>query len=383
MPYNGHMLKNKLFFVITKGTWGGAQKYVFDLANTLQHEFEISVVYGTSGRLVEKLHEANIKMIHVSSLGRDVNPLLDLKSLLELRKIFKSEKPDIIHLNSSKIGGLGALAGKIAGVRNIIFTAHGWAFNENRNIFSKTIIWLLSWLTAILSNHIIVLSKREKMQAHKMPFVSKKIALIPNSIQPPAYFSKTDARLYLKQFSQHPLQDDTVWIGTISELHKNKGLGFALEAVEQLVSEGKNIQFIIIGEGEERRALEHKIKELRLDRRVILLGNLDSAAKYIKAFDVFTLSSIKEGLPYVILEAGLAEVPIVATQVGGIPEMTSDHAWLVPPTDSKELASALGMTISELETAQEHAVMLKDYIKKEYSVDNMLDSTRKLYQDTV
>src|SRR5437868_15129923 len=105
------MSKKKLLFVITKGTWGGAQKYVYDLSAHFKGDFDVVVVHGTPGQLVEKLKQNGIRTIEINSLGRDINPLLDMKSLIGLRRIFKKEKPDIIHLNSPKAGGLGALAG--------------------------------------------------------------------------------------------------------------------------------------------------------------------------------------------------------------------------------------------------------------------------------
>jgi glycosyltransferase involved in cell wall biosynthesis len=377
------MHKNKLLFVITKGTWGGAQKYVYDLSTALHTEYDVAVIHGTPGRLVEKLQAAQIRTIHIPSLGRDVNPLLDIRSFLQLWNIFKREKADIIHLNSSKIGGLGALAGRFARIKNIIFTVHGWAFNEDRGKLSKLIIWVLSWVTSLLSHHIIVLSQRENQQALTMPLVRKKVALIPNGINPPQFLPNHDARtLFANRAHLDPSATDH-YIGTISELHPNKGLLNAIEAIGILVKEKSKVHFFIIGEGEQRQMLEKKIEENNLSSHIILLGSIDMAAQYLKAFDQFVLSSVKEGLPYVILEAALAEVPIVATQVGGIEEMTHKHAVLVPPQNSTVLAQALRKAINHPETSLAQAAELKKYIEEHYSVDNMLNGTRKLYQDTV
>jgi glycosyltransferase involved in cell wall biosynthesis len=377
------MSKKKLLFVITKGTWGGAQKYVFDLCIAFQNEYDVAVVHGTPGRLVEKLEASQIRTIHISSLGRDVNPLLDIPSFIKLRNIFKKEKADIIHLNSSKIGGLGTLAGRLAGIKNIIFTAHGWAFNEDRGSLSKKIIWLLSWITALFSHYVIVLSSREHLQAHQMPFVHKKIVLIPNGITPPPFMPKEEARTLFINRANIPASDSRLYIGTISELHPNKGLLFALEAMHALIIEKVNLHFFIIGEGEQRTALETKIKQYDLSARVTLLGSIDMAAQYLKAFDMFLLSSLKEGLPYVLLEAAIAEIPIIATEVGGIPEMTNDKAILIPAQDSQAITKAIKELAKDPSRHAKQATELKAYIESHYAVDNMLNSTRKLYQDTV
>jgi glycosyltransferase involved in cell wall biosynthesis len=377
--------KKKLLFVITKGTWGGAQKYVFDLAHAFQSTYDVVVIHGTSGRLVEALQAARIRTIHIASLGRDINPLLDIQTLFELRDIFRNEKADIIHLNSSKIGGLGALAGRLAGIKNIIFTAHGWAFNEDRNPISKAIIWVLSWLTALFAHSIIVLSSREQRQAEHMPFISRKVHLIKNGITPQEFLTQQEARHYLSTYSPTAIPGDKKWIGTISELHSNKGLLFALEAVHSLVEENYDIQFVIIGEGEQRKLLEEKIISLHLENNVRLLGSVDNAALYLKAFDIFLLSSVKEGLPYVLLEAATAKLPVVATHVGGIPELTNNGqaARLVHPKNSIEIYLALKDLLDNSDVAQNLAHSLNRYVQNTYNVDNMQSSTRKLYGDSV
>ena len=125
----------KILFVITKSNWGGAQKYVYDLANELHRpnaEFEVAVAFGQEGQLAGKLREAGITTHPIRSLQRDVSVIADIKSFFELLRLFKTQKPDIAHLNSSKVGGLGALAARVAGVPKIIFTVHGWPFWETR-----------------------------------------------------------------------------------------------------------------------------------------------------------------------------------------------------------------------------------------------------------
>src|SRR5690606_1306505 len=109
MPEN-----KKILYVITKANWGGAQKYVFDLAcHSQKNGFDSLVAFGQGGKLQKKLTDHNVKTIKIENLDRDISIIKDFLVFLDLLKIFTKEKPDIIHLNSSKIGGLGALAGQI------------------------------------------------------------------------------------------------------------------------------------------------------------------------------------------------------------------------------------------------------------------------------
>src|SRR3989344_6386881 len=152
----------KVLYLITKATYGGAQRYVFDLATNLPKDaFEPIVAYGTHGKLAEDLSRANIQIVHLPSLTRDVAFLSDIKSFFEIYRCLKNMRPDVVHLNSSKAAGLGALAARMAGVRKIIFTVHGWPFKENRPYFLRFLIYLASWFTGLLSHSIIVVSKTD------------------------------------------------------------------------------------------------------------------------------------------------------------------------------------------------------------------------------
>ena len=135
-------VKKKILFVITKSNWGGAQRYVYDLATHLpKEEFEVAVAFGgtgevgaSAGLLEVRLREAGVRIIFLTTFARDIGILREFSAFFELLRTIRAENPDVLHLNSSKAGGLGALSGRIAGLRRIIFTAHGFAPNELRPV---------------------------------------------------------------------------------------------------------------------------------------------------------------------------------------------------------------------------------------------------------
>jgi glycosyltransferase involved in cell wall biosynthesis len=175
--------RRKVLFLITKGFRGGAQQYVFDLATHLPKEkFDVAVAYGSEGRLVQDLTIAGIRTLRLPSLGRDVALVSDVKSFLEILRCLRSERPDALHLNSSKAAALGALAGRLCGTKKIIFTAHGWPFREKRHALSRGVIWLVSWFTALLSTKVICVSNADLEAARRIPFVAGKVARIYNGI---------------------------------------------------------------------------------------------------------------------------------------------------------------------------------------------------------
>ena len=128
--------------------------------------------------------------------------------------------------------------------------------------------------------------------------------------------------------------------------------------------------------------MEKIIQDLNLNQQVFLVGNIIDAARYLPAFDIFVLPSVKEGLPYVILEAGLAERAVIATTVGGIPEIITDNktGLLVPPADPSALTHALTHLINSPTEVKRLGQALKQKVAIDYSLDQMLKLTRQIYE---
>ncbi|MBI2025507.1 glycosyltransferase [Candidatus Kaiserbacteria bacterium] len=300
----------KILFVITKSNWGGAQRYVYDLATALpKNEFEVNAAFGQDGMLAKKLRVAGITTFQIGAMQRDVSVSADIKSFFELLQLFGAEKPDIVHLNSSKAGGVGALAARLAGVKRIIFTAHGWPFWEQRNILSRSVIWLASWATMLLAHTTICISDYDTRVACRMPFVGRKTVRIYNGIDLHMQFGSGEK-------IRNAFPDGVSITGNIGELTKNKN---QIALIEQAKNDPA-MYVAIVGEGEDRAYLEEKIKEYNLVARVKLFGFMP-AIEVLKGFDVFALPSLKEGLPYVLLEAKAADLPIIANRVGGVSEI--------------------------------------------------------------
>jgi glycosyltransferase involved in cell wall biosynthesis len=298
----------KILYVVTKANWGGAQRYVFDLATHLPPEFAASVAYGQPGLLAEKLQEAGVALYPIQSLQRDVSIWADIKSFFELYRLVLEVNPDVVHLNSSKAGAVGALAAWLAGARRIIFTSHGWPFNERRGTLARALIWLASWVTALLCDEVIAVSESELRAAKRMPFCAGKAVRIYNGIDLNMQFGNGEA-------IRSAFPAGARIVGTVGELTRNKN---QIELIERAKKDSA-MHVAIIGEGELRGALEAKIREYKLEDRVKLFGFMP-ASEVLKGFDMFALPSLKEGLGYVLLEARAAGLPIEASRVGGTPE---------------------------------------------------------------
>ena len=343
-------IKKKILFLITKSNWGGAQRYVYDLATSLPtDQFEVVVALGGDGPLTEKLQAADVTVVHIPGLQRDVSLTAEVKASKEMYRIIKTEQPDILHLNSSKAGAIGALLGRIARVPRIIFTAHGWAFNEDRSVISKLLIGFIHWLTVILSHHTIAVSEGMKVQL-RGPWVQQKMTVIHPGRDILDMKSKSEARDELAQHLTrlHEYKEDT-WIGTVAELHPIKRLHRAIDAMATLVKDHPNLRYVIVSHGELFTELAAQIKSLDLEHHVFLTGLVPEAGRLMKAFDIFVLPSKSESYGYVLVEAGQAGLPVVATRTGGITDLVTDegNGLLVPVDDTNALTQAVSRLLRD------------------------------------
>ncbi len=299
--------KKKILFVITKSNWGGAQRYVYDIATNLSKEqFEVTVALGGDGELQQRLQTEGIPVIHLESMQRNLSVGADMSGFLSLYKAIRSYAPDVVHLNSSKAGGLGALAARLSGVPRIIFTAHGWPFAEKRNVAWRLLALIGSWTTALLSHAVIIVSRNDLLIGKRMPLCSAKMHLIYNGIRLPLSLGSGEEIRSAFPPGAHIT-------GTVGELTKNKNQIALIEKARNTPT----MYVAIVGEGEDRFYLQKKIEEYGLTARVRLFGFIH-ASEVLRGFDTFVLPSLKEGLPYVLLEAKAAGLPITANRVGGV-----------------------------------------------------------------
>ena len=288
-------------------------------------------------------------------------------------------------MNSSKIGLLGALAGRIERVPKIIFTAHGWAFNEPRPFAIRAILKFLSWLTCVLATDIIVLSDREKNQTDGFPFIKNKIHKIYLGISPQTLMTRDEARRAIAKKLSKPddLFGDKIIIGSIGELHHNKNYECAIRAFAAMSRESQEKSlFVIIGDGEEKNKLADLVKNLKLEDKIYFTGFVKNATRILPAFDIFTLPSLKEGLPYVLLEAGLANLPVVATNVGGIPEIIDGNrsGLLISPGDTAGLQMSLDILVKDSVIRNAMGQNIHKRVIAVFDLAKMLKETLALYE---
>lgn len=356
----------KIIYGITKSNFGGAQRYVFDLALAAkERDDDVAVLCGGEGSLVKRLRDHGIRVITLPHLKRDISLVDELRSFHFIFRTLYEEKPEVFHTNSSKMGGLGNLAARLAGVEKIVFTSHGWAFNEPRPFVQKLAIKLFVWLTVLLSTQTICVSERSRAQV-SWPLIAGKLRVVRNGIAP---------------FDLSPRRTGGFSVGTLAELHRVKGLDILLRAWSAFIHKHPQAKLVIMGEGEEEAHLRALAESLGIAPSVEWRGFVENARQYLKDFDIFVLPSRSENLPYALLEAGYAGLPVIATRVGGIPEIitTGENGILVEPENPHELLSSLLLLAEDGNLRARLGSAFRDRVAASFSAARMAAETFSQY----
>jgi len=361
------MQARKILYIVTQSDWGGAQKYVYDLATNLPEGYIPVVVCGGNGKLIDRLERKGVLVIRARRLLRRIDPLYDIAAYFEIKRILKIIRPDIVHLNSTKAEILGGLAARRVRAPHIIFTAHGYVVNEQMPEWQKKFYVGLERYASKMMHRIICVSKLDRFTAffYRMADFSK-MSVIHNGI----------SRFRIKRKPNKKLT-----IVTVANMYPNKGYLTLLKAIKRLNREGLEARYLFVGDGKQRMEIEDYITRYNL-KNIKLLGFRHDIKSVLSLADIFVLASYKEGLPYVVLEAMMAGLPVVATKVGGIPEIITEDedGLLVPPMRYKLLAKAIMKLACDRKLRKKIGRSARRKVIEQFSKRKMLESTYGLYE---
>lgn len=370
-------LRPKVLLLVTLSDWGGAPHAVSLLAGYLQREYDVTVACGAGGELVRRLAGDDVRIVSIPELARTPHPWRDLRAFLRLVRLMEREHFQIVHAHSTKAGLLGRLAARLAGVPVVLFTAHGWAFTDGRPWWTRWPLVLVERLGAALSTKIICVSHHDRDLAVRSRIApSGRLVTIRNGADPERFGRRDGGRV------RHALgiraEPVVTFVGRLAPQKDPVGL---LEAFGAL-SGGT---LMMVGEGPLREAVERRIRETHLKQRVILLDPRPDVAGLLAASDIFVLPSRWEGLPFVIIEAMMSGLPVVATRVGGVPELVEDGLTgvLVPPGDPKALEHALARLLSDPRLRRRMGAAGGAKALREFRLDRMISETSHLYEELV
>lgn len=364
-----------ILFVITKSSRGGAQQHVRDLAiGCALSGDSVTVAIGeTSGWLMEELGAYAVAIAHVR-LQRTWNPWTFILYTVDLVRLVRRTHPDVVHFHSSHtLIGTWVLHLFFSRVQSVV-TLHGLSLlYQNAASLWKRRLYLV-FLTVVLvhADQVICVCEYDRdLLLQFRQIRSDRVSVVYNGVDAPIFLSQMEARARIG------LQQDSVVIGTLARFSFQKNIACIIDAFACLNDSAA--QLCLIGSGPEESALRQLVQDLHLEDRVVFAeGN----ATLLKAFSVFVLSSRYEGFPYVLLEAALAEIPIIATRVGGVEELIEDDQTgkLIPSGDVQALADAIKRVVSETELFCRYAKNARERVESAFTKKRMMQEIDRVYR---
>ncbi len=381
------MSKIKVAQVITRMDWGGSPDIYRTLAGNLDPgAFDVTLITGPTEyptkKTMEFLTRFSGKLKIIPSLKREIDPASDIMAFINLWKLFRSEKYDIVHTHTAKAGALGRMAARAAGVRVIIHTPHGHNLYGyfDRNM-TRNIIAVEKFLSR-RTDMIIALTELEKGDYLKFGIAPEgKIEVIYQGFELDKYARDWKNSPSLKKSFNISLEDNVV--GMIGRLETVKGPQFFVDMAAEVVKKYPKTKFIIAGEGSLRDELEEKAKKLGLSDKIIFTGWREDVPEVLSILDVLVMPSLNEAVGMSIIEAQAEGVPVVATRVGGIPEVVKDRVTglLVGPSDAGALAEAVNDLLSDKPRRVEMGLAGKSWVLNKFTANEMVHKTSNLYAE--
>ena len=363
---------------------GGSQRYLLHLSRHLDRiGYDTTLATGdhrrrladSTGELSLWLHRelstTGVRCVIVPSMRREIAPFQDLRAIVDLWRLMRRERFDIVHSNGTKAGLLGRIAAWLAGTPYVVHTAHGFAFAETVDAPHRFLYFLAEWIGGRLCDRLITVCRADydRAIAHRIASVEQ-LVLIHNGIDVPAETEPSPSR-----------HRDPLVIGTVANCYPTKGLPHMVGAAA-LLRDRRAFEWVLVGDGEQRPLLERMVKTAGLEDRFHFAGTQRDVGPFLKEMDIFVLPSLKEGLPFALLEAMGHRLPVIASDVGGIGEIVIDgvSGILVRAADEHGLARAILALAADPAMRARMGEAARTRVAREFALGAMLDRTVAAYQ---
>ncbi|MFA6216176.1 MAG: glycosyltransferase [Candidatus Omnitrophota bacterium] len=383
IPHN----RIKVAHVITRLDWGGSPDIVRIICTHLDPAvYDVRLIMGETlhpcARTQAFLMDFTGRIKIVPHLKREIDLMHDLRAFMQLYFLFRRERFDIVHTHTAKAGALARMAAFLSGQPVIVHTPHGHNFY---GYFSKAVsygIVLVEKFLSCFTDRIIALTELEKRDLITYGVASAdKVTVIYQGLELSRYAGASSNTGALRD--AFGIGRDERVIGMVGRLEPIKGPEYFIEAAAEIAAKNSRIKFIIAGEGSLKEKLQNRVLELGIKDKVIFLGWREDVPEIISLLDVLVLPSLNEAVGMVLLEAGAAGVAVVATKVGGVPEMVHDNQTgiLVPAHNPASLAGAVNDLLADPRKRLEMGKAAQAWVQGRFKAEDMAGNLSILYQE--
>jgi glycosyltransferase involved in cell wall biosynthesis len=380
----------RILRVIARLNMGGPALHVAYLTAGLRERgYDTTLVAGSLARGEDSMafvaDARDVQIVRIDQLGREISPLRDLVATVRLAWLIRRERPDILHTHTAKAGTVGRVAALLAGQRGpriVVHTFHGHVlrgyFGPLRSWFFRLLErWLASRTTALIA---VSPQVRDDLVALGVA-PPERFAVIRLGIElgervAPEQNGRAESRRYLG------IGPDRFAVGWIGRMTAVKRTDDVLVAFKRLRDEGIDAVLCMVGDGPDRPDLERRAHELGIVRDTLFLGYQEDVAPFYAAFDALVLPSSNEGTPVSAIEALAAGRPVVATRVGGVPDVVQegDDGFLVEPGATDDLADRLAQLARDPGLRERMGRAGRERVLPRYAVERLVDDVDRLYR---
>jgi glycosyltransferase involved in cell wall biosynthesis len=378
--------KIKIAQVITRMDWGGSPDIVRILSNRLDTlKFDVWLIYGAtehpSLKTKQFLKFFEDRAVFIPHLVRNLSIISDILAFIELYNLFRKEKFDIVHTHTAKAGTLARLAASLAGVKVIVHTPHGHNFYGYFSRLASICVVLIEKFLAIFTDKIVALTQLEYQDYLKFKLAGpSKISLIYQGLELDEY--RVADSVAQKTREELKIRHEEQVVGIVCRLEPIKGAGYFIEAAREVLKSFDNLKLVIVGEGSLRKDLENMVKQWGLSDRFIFTGWREDVASVMSIFEILVLPSLNEAVGMVLIEAQSLGIPVIASRVGGIPEVVKDKetGLLVPSADYRSLAAAIKQLLADKGRLLRLGKQAKVWVNGRFRAEDMVETISQLYQ---
>lgn len=369
--------KINLMFLIRPAAGGMKEHLISLLKHIDRKKYRVYLACPWDPGLNSAISHLDVTIVNVDLAG-ELRPTADLKAIWQIVKYLRQFKIDILHIHSSKAGLVGRLAAIIARTPAVVFTVHNFIFYEQMSRTKKKAYAVAEAFLARYTDKIITVSGAlAKGLVADEGIAICKIASIYNGIDLEPFEVPVQKASILEGLGLDPQRPV---VGTVARLAPQKGVKYLLEAAQVVQAKLPQVQFLIVGDGPLMDELQREKARLGVTG-VVFAGYLDNVVPVMKALDIFVLPSITEGLGLTILEAMAAEKPVIATAVGGVPEVVvpEETGILVAAADENELGQALLRLLEDSPLQNRMGLNGKQRVRELFSLEHMIAETERIY----